>query len=103
MKYWRGVYFGELANCRVFANIKSAKVYRVIDDDVIVTRPRELWRCCVRKNPPDKLVVPSVVPSLSGNELLRVNEGVKHSMEQEATKKKRVKYNEYSARESSDR
>ena len=55
----------------------------VIDDDVIVTRPRALWRCCVRKSPQDKLVVPSVVPSLSGNELQRVNEGVKHSMEQE--------------------
>ena len=67
----------------------------VIDDDVIVTRPRALWRCCVRKSPQDKLVVPSVVPSLSGNELQRVNKGVKHSMEQETSEKNRVKYNEY--------
>ena len=74
----------------------------VIDDDVIVTRPRALWRWCVTsrgKNPQDKLVVLSVVPFLSGNELQRVNEGVKHSMEQEASKKKRMKYNEYSAKE----
>ena len=52
-----------------------------------------------RKNPQDKLVVPSVVPSPSGNDLLRVNEGVKHSMEQEASNKKGVKYNKYSAKE----
>ena len=73
----------------------------VIDDDVIVTRPRALWRCCVRKSPQDKLVVPSVVPSLSGNELQRVNEGVKHSLKQEASQEKRVKYmyNEYSGKE----
>ena len=52
-----------------------------------------------KKNPQDKLVVLSVVPSLSGSELQRVNEGVNHSIEQEASEKKRVKYNEYSAKE----
>ena len=82
-----------LVNWRALANIKSAKF---IDDDVIVTHPCALWRCCVRKNPQDKLVVSSVVPSLS---LQRVNEGVKHSMEQEASKKKCMKYNKYSGKE----
>ena len=52
-----------------------------------------------RKNPHNKLVVLSVVPSLSGNKVQRVNEGVKHSMKQEASDKKCVKYNEYSAKE----
>ena len=71
----------------------------VIDDDVIVIRPRALWWCCIRKNPQDKIVVTSVISSLSGNELQRVNIGVKQSMEQEAFAKMRVKYNEYSAKE----
>ena len=41
-----------------------------------------------RITPPDSASFPSVVPSLSGNDVQHVNDGVKHSMEQESSDKK---------------
>ena len=45
-----------------------------------------------RTIPPDSSSFCSVVPSLPGKYVQHVNDGTKHSMEQEATDKKQVKY-----------
>ena len=61
-----------------------------------------MFRYFKRMSPQDNPGFPSVVPTLSSKDVQCVNDSVKLSMEREASEIKRVKYNDYTATESTD-
>ena len=90
---------GELAVGVQSANIKSANLIHYMYESITSSKSYSMstWNMAMlhylkRTN---DTVLHSVVPYLSGKDIHLVNAGVKHSMEETGTEKKRSKYNDY--------